>query len=67
MIKEKTIMDFNLKDWKNFSIYLTLIGLLIIFIIGEVKMGLGFVLIGIILMAIFLGPKHIKILKKSNW
>ncbi|HUV80690.1 MAG TPA: hypothetical protein VMW40_07735 [Candidatus Bathyarchaeia archaeon] len=67
MAKEKSFSEFTMKDWKNFGIYLVLIGLLIMFVANEWLIGLGFFLVGIIFLAIFQGPKILKILKKENW
>ena len=67
MAKEKSFSEFTMKDWKNFGIYLVLIGLLIMFVANEWLIGLGFFLVGIIFLAIFQGPKILKILKKKNW
>lgn len=63
----KPFNEFTMKDWKNFGIYITLLGLLIMFVTKEYKIGLGFFLGGIIFTAIFQGPKLFKILKKKNW
>ena len=67
MAKEKSFSEFTMKDWKNFGIYLVLMGLLILFVVNEWLIGLGFFLVGIIFLAIFQGPKILKILKKKNW
>ena len=67
MSKEKSFSDFNMKDWKNFGIYLVLFGLIIMFVGKQWSLGLAFCLVGIILLAIFQGPKIFKILKKKNW
>ena len=64
---EKSILDFNMKDWRNLGIYFVLIGLIAIFLAGEWKMGGGFFLVGVIFTGIFQGPKFLKILKKKNW
>ena len=61
--QQKPISEFTMKDWKNFGIYLVLLGLIIIFIAEEWKIGSGFFLVGIIFTAIFQGPKLFKILK----
>lgn len=67
MAKEKSFSEFTMKDWKNFGFYLVLIGLLIMFVVNEWLIGLGFFIVGIIFLAIFQGPKILKILKKKNW
>ena len=61
------MQDFNMKDWRNFGIYITLIGLLLMFVVDEWKTGFGFFIVGIIFTAIFQGPKLLKILKKKHW
>jgi hypothetical protein len=66
-MKEKSLKEFNMTDWKNLGIYIVLIGLLILFIAKEISLGIGFILVGIIFLAIFHGPKILKILKKKNW
>lgn len=63
----QSFSEFSMKDWKNFGIYLTLIGLLIMFVAGEWKIGFGFFMVGFIFTAIFQGPKIFKIFKKQNW
>jgi len=65
--QQKPLNEFTMKDWRNFGIYLILIGLIIIFLAKEWKIGGAFFLIGIIFTAIFQGPKIFKILKKENW
>lgn len=67
MSEQKSIADFNMKDWKNLGIYFILIGLIAIFLAGEWKIGGGFFLVGLLFTAIFQGPKIFKILKKNNW
>lgn len=64
---EKSFLDFNMKDWKNYGILLVLLGLIIIFLGKDFSTGIGFFLVGIIFTAIFQGPKLLKILKKKNW
>lgn len=59
--------DFDMQDWKNFGIYITLLGLLIIFVAKEWSIGSGFFLVGICFTAIFQGPKILKILKRKYW
>lgn len=67
MDKQNSIADFSMKDWRNFGIYLTLIGLIAMFVMSEWKTGLGFFAVGVVFIAIFQGPKLLKILKKKNW
>lgn len=67
MVKQKSFADFNMKDWKNFGIYMLLLGLIGIFLIDEWKIGGGLFLIGTIFTGIFQGPKIFKILKMRNW
>jgi len=50
---QKSINEFTMKDWKNLGIYLVLLGLLIMFIGKEWKIGGGFFFVGIIFTAIF--------------
>lgn len=66
-MQQKSFAEFNMKDWKNFGIYLILLGLVIIFIGKEWKIGGGFFLVGVIFTAIFQGSKIFKILRKENW
>jgi len=56
-----------MKDWKNFGIYLVLLGLIIMFLGKEWQVGGSLFLVGIIFTAIFQGPKLFKILKKKHW
>jgi len=63
----KSLSEFSMKDWKNLGIYLILIGLVIMFLGNEWKIGGGFFLVGLIFTAIFQGPKIFKILKRKNW
>lgn len=65
--QSKSISEFTMKDWKNLGIYLILLGLIIIFIGKEWKIGGGFFLVGLIFTAIFQGPKIFKILKRKHW
>lgn len=67
MAKEKTVSEYNQKDWKNLGIYITLIGLIILFVGKQVMIGLGFFAVGIVFLAIFNGTKILKILHKKNW
>jgi len=67
MVKEKPPIEFSMKNWRNLGIYLILLGLIIMFLGNEWKIGLGFFLVGLIFTLIFQGPKIFKILKKKNW
>jgi hypothetical protein len=67
MVKEKSFIEFNMKDWKNFGIYITLLGLIIGFVGKELRIGVGFTLVGLCFICIFYGPKEIKIFKRKNW
>lgn len=67
MTREKSFSEFNMKDWRNFGIYLVLLGLIIMFLGKEWSTGFGFFAVGIVFTAIFQGPKLLKILKKKNW
>lgn len=48
MVK-KAIADFNKKDWKNFSLLLVLVGLMVLFIAKQLVLGIGIVLVGVVL------------------
>ncbi len=65
--QQKPINEFTMKDWKNFGIYLVLLGLIIMFLGKEWQVGGSLFLVGIIFTAIFQGPKLFKILKKKHW
>lgn len=67
MTNEISFRDFNMKDWKNFGIYLLLLGLFVAFVGEEWKLGLGMSGVGFIFSALFQGPKIFKILKKKYW
>ncbi len=67
MAKEKSFLEFTAKDWKNFGIYLVLLGLVIMFLGQEWVIGFEFFSVGVIFTAIFQGPKIFKVLKKKNW
>jgi len=67
MDKPVSMADFSMKDWRNFGIYLTLLGLVAMFVMSEWKIGFGFFLVGVVFTAIFQGPKLLRILKKKNW
>ena len=58
---------FTMTDWKNLGIVLVLMGLLLIFVMKEYKLGLGFLAVGVLFTAFFQGPKIFKILKRKNW
>lgn len=63
----KEFSEFTTKDWKNFGIFLMLLGLVVIFLGKEPKIGFGIFIVGTIFTAIFQGPKIFKILKKKYW
>jgi hypothetical protein len=65
MSDSKPISEFSMKNWKNLGIYITLLGLFILFLGGDIKTGLEIIAIGIIFLLIFHGPKIIKIFNKS--
>jgi uncharacterized membrane protein AbrB (regulator of aidB expression) len=67
MTQGKSISEFTMKDWKNLGIYLVLLGLIIMFVGKEWKIGGGFFAVGVIFTSIFHGPKILKILKRENW
>ncbi|MCA9478485.1 MAG: hypothetical protein KC535_05040 [Nanoarchaeota archaeon] len=67
MTQEKPMSEWSMKNWKNFGIYLLLIGLLMMFVMSEWKTGFGFFAVGFVFTAIFQGPIIYKILKKKNW
>ncbi|MBS3101622.1 hypothetical protein J4204_05840 [Candidatus Woesearchaeota archaeon] len=64
---QKPLNEFSMKDWKNSGIYIILLGLIIIFLGKEWKIGGGLFLVGVVFTMIFQGPKIFKILKKKNW
>jgi len=61
MAEEKSLRDFNSRDWKNFGRVFILIGLIIIFLAKEVMIGLGFVAIGFVLLVILKVQKSLRI------
>ena len=65
--QQKPMSEFTMRDWRNLGVYLILLGLIIIFLSNNWKVGGGFFLVGVIFTAIFQGPKIFKILKKKNW
>ena len=61
----KAPKDFSMKDWKNFGIYILLLGLVMMFVMEEWKTGAGFFAVGFFFTLIFQGKKIFKILNKS--
>ena len=64
MAQPQSFADFSMKNWKNFGIYITLLGLFILFLTDQYKIGAGFTAIGILFLAIFHGTKVIKVFNK---
>jgi hypothetical protein len=64
MEESKPFSEFSMKNWKNLGIYITLLGLVILFLGGDIKTGLGLIAVGVIFLLIFHGPKVIKIFKR---
>lgn len=67
MAEPKSFAEFTMKDWKNFGIYVLMLGLVILFVGKNFEVGIGFTLVGLVFTAILYGPKIFKILKKENW
>ena len=61
----KSFADFNAKDWKNFGIYVILVGLFIAFVGKEWRIGRGVFAVGFIFTLLFQGKKIFKILKRE--
>jgi len=55
MGRQKSFSDFNLKDWRNFGFYSVLLGLIILFLGNDAKIGGAFIAIGVIMIVIFKG------------
>ncbi len=49
----KPFSEFNVKDWKNFGMYLVLLGLVIAFFVKEWSIGIAFIAIGFLLTLYF--------------
>lgn len=67
MAEEKSILEFSRKEWRNVAIGFVFVGLIVMFLTKEWKIGLGLFAVGGAYLAIFEGPKIFKILKKRNW
>jgi len=56
----KSFAEFSMRDWKNFGIYLVLLGLIIAFLGKELVIGGLFIVIGFILTV------YLKFIRKTN-
>lgn len=60
----KAPIDFNMKDWRNSGVYIILVGLVIIFLGKDLKVGGGLFLVGFVFTLLFQGRKIFKIFGK---
>jgi uncharacterized paraquat-inducible protein A len=59
MNKQKAPLNFTLKNWQMFGVFLIILGLISIFVMKELKIGLGLFLVGLIsILVIFLIKKY---------
>jgi len=64
MEKEKSPIEYSMKNWRNLGIYIMLIGLVMAFLGNDLNMGLKFFAVGFVFTLIFQGTKIFKILKE---
>ena len=56
----------TMADWRNSGMAFILFGLVLILVMKQYRLGIGFFLVGLVFTAIFQGPKIFKLLKREN-